>query len=562
MSVLQQLDADALRRWGDVGLSALGRARAEIDALNVFPIPDGDTGTNLFLTVEAGVRAAAADQRTDLAGLTATFARGALLGARGNSGVIVSQLFRGMAESFGTVTGSVQGVEFGAALSHAADLGYAAVARPVEGTVLTVVRAAASATSAAVAGGDTSLTHAVQGAAEAARVALAKTPDQLEVLRRAGVVDAGGRGLVVLLDALQAVVTGIPLPIPPQTRSDQPGGRMDRPEMVAEGAVHGADPGGPAFEVMYLLEADDDSVPDLRARLDELGDSVVVVGGDRLWNVHVHTDDPGSAVEVGVTVGRTFRIRITSLAGANSAEPGRSELSEQPDLTADDLIDAPPTARSVVVVVPGRALADLFESVGATVIIGGPGQRPSPSAFMSAIEHSGANEVIVLPNDPDHVAAAETAAELSRGKGVRIAVVPTRAPVQGLAALAVHDGGRRFDDDVVSMTSAAAATRHGAITVAMREAMTTVGICRAGDVLGLIDGDVAVLGTDLSVVAHDVIDRMLTGGGELVTVVQGSGEGAVLAKLLKQHLHDRRPDVEVVCYVGEQPHYPLLLGVE
>jgi len=151
---------------------------------------------------------------------------------------------------------------------------------------------------------------------------------------------------------------------------------------------------------------------------------------------------------------------------------------------------------------------------------------------------------------------------LCRHKGIRVAVVPTRAPVQGLAALAVHDDQRRFDDDVVSMTSAAGSTRHGAITIAVREAMTSVGVCRAGDVLGLIDGDVSVLGSDLATVAHEIVDRMLAGGGELVTVVQGSGEGAQLAQQLKRHLHDVRPDVEVVCYLGEQAHYPLLLGVE
>ncbi len=531
MSVLEQLDADALRRWGDVGLVALGRARAEIDALNVFPVPDGDTGTNLFLTFEAGVSAAAADQRADLAALTATFARGALLGARGNSGVIVSQLFRGMAESFSTVTGPVRGPEFSAALTHAADLGYAAVARPVEGTVLTVARAAAAAASAGV---NAALASTVQQAAAAARVALAKTPEQLPVLALAGVVDAGGRGLVVLLDALQTVVTGI-------TAADDTGSdaAWERPVAGNERPVHGADPDGPAFEVMYLLESKDAN--GLRDQLDSLGDSVVVVGGDGLWNIHVHTDDPGSAVEAGMAVGRTFRIRITSLV-------------------ADD--DPAGATRGVVAVAPGRALADLFESVGATTLDGGPGNRPSPASLLAAIEQNGAREVVLLPNDSDHLAAAETAAALSRHKGIRVAVVPTRAPVQGLAALAVHDDRRRFDDDVVSMTSAAGSTRHGAITIAVREAMTSVGVCRAGDVLGLIDGDVAVLGADLATVASVVVDRMLAGGGELVTVVQGSGEGAQLAQQLKQHLHDVRPDVEVVCYLGEQAHYPLLLGVE
>jgi dihydroxyacetone kinase-like predicted kinase len=215
-----------------------------------------------------------------------------------------------------------------------------------------------------------------------------------------------------------------------------------------------------------------------------------------------------------------------------------------------------------VAVVPGRGLADLFESVGATAIDGGPGRRPSPAVLLDAISACGTREVVVLPNDSDHVAAAETAAEHARANGLRVAVVPTRAPVQGLAALAVHDHERRFDDDVVAMTSAAGATRHGGVTLAVREAMTSVGICQAGDVLGLIDGDIAVIGREIQAVAFEVVDRMLAGGGELVTLVRGDGTAGELASAVKRHIHDVRPDVEVVSYDGEQTHYPLLVGVE
>jgi DAK2 domain fusion protein YloV len=529
VAVLEELDTEALRRWGDIGLAALGQARAEIDALNVFPVPDGDTGTNLFLTFEAGVSAAATLSTQDPATLTNSFARGALLGARGNSGVILSQLLRGMAESFGGLSGPVGGRELGAALTRAADLGYAAVARPVEGTVLTVARAAAQAAGS----NGTALAGTVARAAEAARVALARTPDQLAALKVAGVVDAGGRGLVVLLEALETVVTGV---APAVSAWERPLAAPDRP-------VHGADPDGPAFEVMYLIDAPDEATAGLRDALDRLGDSVVVVGGEGLWNVHVHADDPGKAVEAGVAVGRPFRIRITALAEiANGVSPG--------------------AARGVVAVVPGRGLADLFESVGATAIDGGPGRRPSPAVLLDAISACGTREVVVLPNDSDHVAAAETAAEHARANGLRVAVVPTRAPVQGLAALAVHDHERRFDDDVVAMTSAAGATRHGGVTLAVREAMTSVGICQAGDVLGLIDGDIAVIGREIQAVAFEVVDRMLAGGGELVTLVRGDGTAGELASAVKRHIHDVRPDVEVVSYDGEQTHYPLLVGVE
>jgi fatty acid kinase len=535
MAVLDELDAGALRRWGDVGLTALGQARAEIDALNVFPVPDGDTGTNLFLTFEAAAKSAAAESSENPAVLTAAFARGALLGARGNSGVIVSQLLRGMAESFSTVPGKVRGGELANALTHAADLGYAAVARPVEGTVLTVARAAADASNRAHAGGLAELAGLVTTATTAAREALARTPDQLAALKEAGVVDAGGRGLVVLLEALETVVTGaLPSRAP-----------WERPPATPDRAVHGSEPGGPAFEIMYLLEAPEDAGSKLRQTLDGLGDSVVVVGGEGLWNVHVHSDEPGAAVDAGVLLGRPFRIRITSLLEVG-AEHGASR--EQ----------AP--VRSVVAVVPGRGLADLFESVGATVVEGSPGARPTPGVLLEAIQLRGTAEVVLLPNDPDHRAAAEAAAEHARGDGIRVAVIPTRTPVQGLAAVAVHDRGRRFDEDVVSMSSAAAATRHGGVTFAVRESMTTVGICQAGDVLGLIDGDIAVVGSEVSEVAIEIVDRMLAGGGELVTLVQGQTKD--LSGLVREHIRRVRPDVEVVSYEGGQTHYPLLIGVE
>ncbi len=216
-------------------------------------------------------------------------------------------------------------------------------------------------------------------------------------------------GLVVLLDALATVVTGA---TPPESTWERPPAGSDRP-------VHGADPDGPAFEIMYLLEAADLSIPNLREALDGLGDSVVVVGGDGLWNVHVHANDPGAAVEAAVAHGRPFRIRITSLLLPAGEQSG--------------------TTRAVVAVVPGRGLAQLFESVGACVVEGGPGARPTPARLLAAIEFTGASEVVLLPNDTDHLAVAEAAADSARADGLRVAVVPSRAPVQGLAALAVHD---------------------------------------------------------------------------------------------------------------------------
>jgi dihydroxyacetone kinase-like predicted kinase len=216
----------------------------------------------------------------------------------------------------------------------------------------------------------------------------------------------------------------------------------------------------------------------------------------------------------------------------------------------------------VVAVAPGPGLAALLESVGATVVEGGAGRRPSPADLLAAMRGCGASEVVLLPNDADSLAVAEAAAAEARNAGLRVALIPTRAPVQALAALAVHDSGRGFDDDVVTMTSAARSTHHAGVTVAVREAMTTAGVCQAGDVLGLIDDDVAVIGSEVEAVAAEVLDLMLAAGGELVTLVRGAGTEELLVDRLADHVQRSRPGVEVVTYDGGQPLYPLLVGVE
>jgi len=428
-----------------------------------------------------------------------------------------------------------------AALERASAAGYAAVAHPVEGTMLTVIRAAAESARAAVIGAPgrpaADLAEVLRAAAAGAHEALDSTPELLEPLRRAGVVDAGGRGLTVLLDSLMPAVTGQrPMSPPPRAALPQP--RADAPDTPVEA--------GPAFEVMYLLESDDDGTAALKAALEPIGDSLLVVGGDGLWNVHVHTDDVGAAIEAGVVVGRPYRIKVTHFAD----QAGRRGVT-----TACQL-------RAVVAFAPGEGLAALARRCGAITVLAGPGNRPATREVLAAIQSAHAQEVVVLPDDADTVPVAEAAAEFARSGGLRVAVIPTRASVQVLAALAVHDPARRYEDDVVAMTAAARATRTGGITTAVRESLTSAGVCRPGDVLGLVDGDVVSIGADVAGVAEDLLDRMLTGGGELVTLLLGSGAEPGLAARLERHLRQTRPEVEVGVHDGGQPHYPLLVGVE
>ncbi|WP_307797886.1 DAK2 domain-containing protein [Actinoplanes flavus] len=855
--MLETLDAAAVRRWCDGGLEALRAHQREIDDLNVYPVPDGDTGTNLVLTLTAAHEAVAGpvdpepgpEGTTAVARLMRRMARGALLGARGNSGVIVSQILRGMADAFAAAV-AVRGGELARALRTATDAAYAAVARPVEGTVLSVVAAAAEG-----AGRTRSddLATVARAAARAAAEALERTPQQLPVLARAGVVDAGGRGLCLLLDALVEVVAGRdappavsggdtrpvvsdgdarpvvsggdtrsvvsggdtrPVVSGGDTRPLMPGGDAppavpggdapsvvpggDAPSVVPSGekvTAHGgahavvangpassdsgsgdpADPdravrttpaapiggpastaeplvrsgpvvqedpnrwpgrentaqavpagenqavragetpagqeypgqtawmgddqaiepngeqstrvgeghairasneqadrvgegqaarageghavragegqavragdeqadrvgeghaarvgeghaarvgedqairvgeghaarvgegqavrasdeqadragesqairvgeghavragegqtagegqlgragegravwrgegwGGPAhedecagygFEVQYLLEATEEAVSRLRGILDGLGDSLVVVGtgdGDPpTWNVHVHVTDVGPAIEAGVEAGRPFRIRVTPLVGHR---PG-------------------PDRRAAVVVAAGDGLTALFEAEGAVVV----DRNPSTAELLAAVHSTGAGSVVLLPNDANTQAVAVSAAREAEAAGVRVSVVPTRSPVQALAALAVRDEQRPFADDVIAMAEAAGACRYGEVCTAQRDALTVAGPCRAGDLLGLVDGEVHVIGGDLTEVSHRLLDRMLGGGGELVTLVLGAAAPPGLEADLRGHVHRTWPFIELQCYAGGQPRYHLLAGVE
>ncbi|GAA0326039.1 DAK2 domain-containing protein [Streptomyces polychromogenes] len=540
-----EFDAEAVRTWSSLALSALGRARTDIDAINVYPVADADTGTNLYLTAESAHRAlTGALDRTAPAVTEGTapatlpeavraYAHGALIGARGNSGTILAQLLRGVADVLGAdPAGRDGGPLLAEALTRAAEEAYQAVAHPVEGTMLTVAGAAARA-ARAVTGSPADVARA---AYEGAREALAGTPGQLAALGRAGVVDAGGCGLVAVLGALWQALSG-QAPEPEPVRA--PAVPVERiPEPCAQ------EEGGPGYEVIYLLEGPEEAVDRLRTTLDGLGDSLVVVGGDRLWNVHVHVDDPGAAVEAGVEAGRPYRIRITHFGDE------RRRAS------------APRAQRAVVAVVQGEGLAALCAEAGATTVPARPGEPPAVAELLDAVRRAHAREVVLLPGGAELRAAAAAAAEQARADGVRVAVIPTRSAVQGLAALAVHDPEASFDEDVVTMTAAAGATRYGELAVAERQSFTSAGICQAGDVLGLIDGDVALIGAGLPETAEAVLERMLGSGGELVTLVLGPEVPGTLAARLESYVQQRHLAVDTVTYSGGRHSAPLLIGVE
>jgi DAK2 domain fusion protein YloV len=540
--VLRALDDAAVGQWCRAAVEALSAGRVGLDDLNVFPVPDGDTGTNMLLTAESAAQSLAWGAVQDEPEPVWTLmARGAVLGARGNSGTILAQLLRGLADQLAHQP-PADGPAFAHALRKAAEGAYSAVADPEEGTFLTVARGGATAAVAAVDDGRTELGDVVRAAADGARSTLEETPDLLDALREAGVVDAGGAGLCLILDALVAVVTGVE-PARPPLRPRTVAGRSD--PHPHEHAPHQPPP-GPGSEVQYLLtDTDEAAVLRLQERLAALGDSLVVVGVDtrtgREWNVHVHVADVGAAIEAGIEAGRPYRISVTPLAPIPPPAPV-------------------PGRRAVIAVVPAEGgLAELFAREGVRVLTSGPDGLGEDELLAELIACT-AHDCVVLPNDASLTAVAARAATRAREAGRDVSVVPTASPVQGLAAVAVADESRRFGDDVIAMAEAAAATRWAQVTVAEQEALTSAGRCRPGDALGCAEGDVVVLGTDLTAVACDLLDRMLSAGGELATLVVGADSG--IGDAVCRHLATTHPTVEVTRYDGGPSDVPLQVGVE
>jgi DAK2 domain fusion protein YloV len=547
--VLDHLDARAARRWVVDALEQLSANRDEIDALNVYPVPDSDTGTNMCLTVEAG--AAAVEDVPDTDGLpevTDAFARGALLGARGSSGVILSQLLRGWAEVFHErPDGGPAAVR--AALARAADQAYAAVARPVEGTMLTVARAAA-----AGAQGRT-LREVVTGAVDSARTALARTTEQLDVLGRAGVVDAGGRGLLVVLESLSATVHGrtpalrrVVDQVAAATGGRRGAGEAGTPAIdVATGGCDAPPLTGPAYEVMYLLDAADGDVPAVRAELDAVGEALVVVGGGGLWNVHVHTDDVAAAIRAGQRAGHLRRLRVTSFARQ------RYERQRGADLTRATLpvvVDVPPEVASLVV------------DHGAQLLPRAGGDDASLASHdLDELLRSLAGEVgttlVLVPASRSGLADATAVARALVGEGRDVRVLPTRSFVQALAAVSVHDATLPPHKGVARMAGSAGEVRWGALVVRADHPWRPY-VVGSGD-------DACVSSGDLAQVAYAVVRWLFDGAGELLTVLP-SGDPAAFGPLLDAVLDDVRahhPEVEVVMLpAAAAATAGLQLGVE
>jgi DAK2 domain fusion protein YloV len=497
--------------------SALERNRARLDDLNVYPVPDGDTGTNMLLTVRA-VREALEAGETDIV-------RAALLGARGNSGVILSQIIRGAVEGF-DADGSVA-----TALKHGSDAAYAAVREPVEGTILTVARALAE---EAELRREEELRPQLAALVARGDEAVAQTQDQLEQLRRAGVVDAGAAGLVEIVRGISAHVSGEPLPEPAEAAP------------ISADAVH-QEASRYRYCTVFVVEGQDLAREALERDLAPLGDSLLVVGDSTALKAHVHTDDPGAALRAGTALGVIERVEISNMQLQTAQREERLSHSE-----ADDRRTA------VVAVVAGDGNRRLFESMGATGIVdGGETMNPSTEDLLEAVESTHAPEVVVLANNDNVVLAAQQAARLAT---IPVHVVPTSSIQAGLGAMLAYDSLAGAETNGAAMAELASGIATGAVTVASR-AVSVDGLnVERGTYLGLADGEPIAGGTSFDTVAGSVVEALLGEPRDVLTFITGA-DVPELGRLLAQ-VAERHPELELEVHPGGQPHYPLLLSAE
>jgi DAK2 domain fusion protein YloV len=553
MGARDHLGAAELRATMAAFRDALRVHQEAINRLNVYPVPDGDTGTNMALTMESVVtELEGADD--GMAAVCHAIGHGSLMGARGNSGVITCQILRGMVTEIRDDE-QVDGATLAAALAAASKSSYEAVQKPTEGTILTVLREASqAAVEAADAGAD--LVSVLDAARVEGGESLDRTPELLAVLAEAGVVDAGGAGFLLLLDALLHVTDERPLPEP-----------VDRPaaaSVVLSGSASaesvdadGHDVSDLRYEVMYFLEAPDETIPAFKDVWAGLGDSIVVVGGDGIWNCHVHTDDIGAAVEAAIEIGRPRQIRVTDLFEEVEEERWVREAAAA---AADDDPPHDPVGCGVVAVATGDGIRRIFHSLRVQkVVTGGQSMNPSTQQLLEAVDAVQADQVVILPNNKNIIAVAEKVDELTE-KSVR--VVATRSVTEGFAALLAYDPEAEADANHEAMTDMAASVVAAEVTQAVRDSNSDVGPIAEGDFMGI--GPSGILAVEATVVdaACELLASLVTSDHEIITVIEGDGASAGDTRKITEWLAEHRPDAEPEVHHGGQPLYPYLFGIE
>lgn len=528
-------DLTSVRELARGALDSLERNRRRIDDLNVYPVPDGDTGTNLTLTARSVVEQLDGSATHDRPGLVKEVTRAALMGARGNSGVILSQIVRGAAETL-AADGDIDAAVLARVFRSASDAAYRAVRQPVEGTMLSVIREMAEEGESS-AGEDLTNAELLNAIVRRGEEAVARTPEQLEVLREAGVVDAGGAGLLEIVRGLAAVVAGEPLPAAP----------AEWEELGVE-AIH-QELSRYRYCTTFVIEGDKLDGDAIERELELLGDSLLVVGDEEALKVHVHTDEPGRALGIGTAIGVIDRVEIANM---------HEQTVQRKERLLVAVSDEAPAMSGVVAVVAGEGNRRLFESLGAMQIVeGGQTMNPATADLVAAIEASEADEVLVLPNNSNVILSAEQAAELA---AKHVEVVPSNSMPAGLAAMVAFSQARPAADNAAEMREILAEVTTGEVTVASRDVEMNGLAVRKGSWLGLADGEAVAGGSDFEEVAAAVVERLLSEPRGVLTLLTGADEpelDGLLKRIMSAH-----PGLELDVHAGGQPHYSLLLSAE
>ena len=536
----------------------LNKQAEYVNSLNVFPVPDGDTGTNMGMTIENGAKEVADKSASTVGEVAGIFAKGLLMGARGNSGVITSQLFRGFSQSVKEKE-ELTGQDLALAFQSGVEVAYKAVMKPVEGTILTVSRGAAIGARKKAEETDDAV-EVMKAALESAKIALAKTPDMLPVLKEVGVVDSGGQGLVFIYEGFLAALTGEYIASEEFQATPATMTEMINAEHHKSVASHVATEDikfGYCTEIMvalkkgptYVKEFDYD---EFRNYLNELGDSLLVVNDDEIVKVHVHTEDPGLVMQEGLKYGSLVKVKVDNMRNQHEAQVEKEERENSQPTEEKEY--------AIIAVVAGEGLSDIFKAQGVDYIIsGGQTMNPSTEDFIKAVEHVNARHIIILPNNKNIFMAAQSAAEVIEQPA---AVIETRTIPQGLTSLLAFDPSKSIEENHDRMTAALTDVISGSVTTAVRDTTIDGLEIHENDNLGMVDGKIVVSNPDMLTTLNETFSNMLDADSEIVTIYIGEDGSEDLANELAQDITEKFEDVEVEIHNGGQPVYPYLFSVE
>ncbi len=544
MAQAESINGQELREMFATATSWLEKSASDIDALNVFPVPDGDTGTNMLLTMRSTVEEAYRVPDSSASVVAQAMAKGALMGARGNSGVILSQIWRGLAQGLKDKK-SLSGKDMAAALKQASTMAYRGISNPVEGTILTVIKEASAASQEQAASDDNDLISVLEAAVNAANEAVANTPTLLPVLRQAGVVDAGGQGLYTILEGALRYLRGeaeqMQFRKPQMITSNIP-----QPSRLSQVRTVGEVPYGYCTE--FLLKGEKLNADDIRTRLKKKGQSLIVVGEETTVRVHIHTLDPGNVIRYATSLGTMHQVSVR-----NMDEQYQDFLEMQKER-------APAVDIATVAVASGDGLADVFTSLGTTAIVpGGQTMNPSTRDLLQAVKTVASDKVIILPNNKNVVLTAQQVQSLT---DKRVEVLPTHTIPQGIAALLAFDYEADFETNIQLMKEARSTVKTIEITRAVRSTHLNGLSIKKKQAIGLLDGELLVAGNDPADVLHKMLAKLGLKKSEIITIYYGADTQQAEAERISASIHEKHPQLQVEVVRGGQPHYNYIVSIE